>query len=222
MGLAFAAVVPTLSRYHTRVGPIPPSPPHPRTPQRAPPSKKARTFGLGEFSSSRPPKPQSPPTQGPAGDLPPDLSPASIIRLPYFHCSPIPGNADCSKRDLHNEIYYDLPAFAEDPELRDSMRLVQWYSLEPFMTPRRFFYPRVVIEFYHMMTSRREPNLMTIHFTIDGRPGILWATDIAATFNLLVVLTNSAYYRQWPHPSTRKMVRLLSRDTTAGPILFRR
>ena len=90
------------------------------------------------------------------------------------------------------------------------------------MTPRWFFYPRVVIKFYHTMTSRREPNPIVIHFTINGRPGILRASDIAATFNLPVVLANSADYRQWSHPSTREMVRLLSRDMTAGPILFRR
>ena len=72
------------------------------------------------------------------------------------------------------------------------------------------------------MTSRRQPNPTAIHFAIDGRPGILRAIDIAATFNLPVVLANSADYRQWPHPSTREMVRLLSRDTTVKPILFRR
>ena len=123
---------------------------------------------------------------------------------------------------MHSEVYYDLPAFAEDPELINSMRLVQRYSLEPFMTPRRFFYPRVVMEFYHTMTSRRKPNLTAIHFAINGRPRILLATDIAATFNLPVVLANSIDYRKWPHPSTREMVRLLSRDTTVGSILFRR
>ena len=90
------------------------------------------------------------------------------------------------------------------------------------MTPRLFFYPRVVIEFYHTMTSKREPNPKAIHFTIDGRPRILWATDIAATFNMPMVLANSADYRQWPHPSTREMVSFLSRDTIIGPILFRR
>ena len=102
------------------------------------------------------------------------------------------------------------------------MLLVQRYSLEPFMTPRRFFYPRVVIEFYHMMTSRREPHPTTFHFSIDSRPGILRASDIAATFNFPVVLANSAKYRQWPHPYPREMVRLLSRDITAGSVLFRR
>ena len=90
------------------------------------------------------------------------------------------------------------------------------------MTPRWFFYPRVVLEFYNMITSRREPNSTTIHFTIDGRPGIIWATDIEATFNLSMVLANLADYRQWHHPLTREMVRLLSRDTTVEPILFKR
>ena len=90
------------------------------------------------------------------------------------------------------------------------------------MTPHRFFYPWVVMEFYHTMTSRREPNPTAIHFAIDGRPRILWATDIAAMFNLPMVLPNSTDYRQWPYPSTREMVLLLSRDTTVGSILSKR
>ena len=89
------------------------------------------------------------------------------------------------------------------------------------MTPRQFFYPRVVIEFYHTMTSRREPNPIALHFFIDGRPGILRASDITATFNLPVVLANSVAYRQWPHPSPREMVRILSGDATVGTIMFR-
>ena len=114
---------------------------------------------------------------------------------------------------MHAEIYYDLLAFVEDPELRDAMCLVQRYSLEPFMTPRRFYYLRVVIEFYHTMTSRREPNPTAIHFSIDGQPGILRASDIAAAFHLPVVLANSVDYRQWHHPSTREMVHLLADES---------
>ena len=121
---------------------------------------------------------------------------------------------------MHNETYYDFLAFAL--ELRDSMRLVQRYFLEPFMTPCRFSYPRVVIEFYHTMTSRRVPHSTAIHFFIDGREGTLRAIDIAATFNFPIFLANSADYRLWPHPSPQEMVRMLSRDTRAGSILFRR
>ena len=141
---------------------------------------------------------------------------------PYFHCSPIPRNTDYSERDLHGEVYYDLPAFTDDPELRDSMLLVQRYHLEPFMTPSRYFYPRVVIKFCHTMTSRREANPTALHFSIDGQPGILRASDITAALHLPVVLANASDYRQWPHPSTREMVRLLSMDATVGTILFRR
>ena len=72
------------------------------------------------------------------------------------------------------------------------------------------------------MTSRREANPTTLNFSIDGRPGILWASDITAALHLPVVLANAADYKHWPHPSTREMVRLLSMDTTAGTILFRR
>ena len=96
------------------------------------------------------------------------------------------------------------------------------YSLEPFMTPRMFFYPRVIIEFYHTMTSRRDPNPTTIHFSINGSEGTLRATDIATIFNLPVVLSNFAEFRQWSHPSHREMARLLSRDAAIGSILLRR
>ena len=111
------AVTPAPRRYHTRVGPTPPSLPHPRPSRRAPPFKRARTSGLGESSSSRPEKPQSLPHQGPAGAPPLDLSPASIIWRPLFHCNPIPRNVDCRERDLHAEVHYDLLSFFEDPEL---------------------------------------------------------------------------------------------------------
>ena len=113
-------------------------------------------------------------------------------------------------------------SFSTDPEFQDSMLLMQRYSLEPFMTPHRFFYPWVVIEFYHTMTSRRVPHPTALHFSIDGRPGILKASEIAVTFNFPVVLANSVDYRQWPHPLPREMDRLLSGDITAESVLFRR
>ena len=90
------------------------------------------------------------------------------------------------------------------------------------MTPHRFFYPRVVMEFYHAMTSRRVPNPTAIHVSIDGREGTLRAADIAATFNFPIVLANSIDYRLWPHPSPQEMVHILSRDASVGSILFRR
>ena len=102
------------------------------------------------------------------------------------------------------------------------MLLGQRYHLEPFKTPRRCFYPWVVIEFYHTMTSRRKAYPTALYFSIDDQPGIPWASDITVALQLQVVLANAVDYRQWPHPSTREMVRLLSMDTTTGTILFRR
>ena len=99
---ASVAATPALRRYHTRVSPVPPSPPHPKPSRRAPPSKRARTSSQWEPSSFRPQEPQSPANQGRAGALPLDLSPALITRRPYFYCSPISRNTDCSARDLHS------------------------------------------------------------------------------------------------------------------------
>ena len=90
------------------------------------------------------------------------------------------------------------------------------------MVPRQYYYPRVVTEFYHTMTSRREANPTALHFSIDGKPGILRASDITAALHLPVVLANTVGYRLWPHPSTREMVRLLSMDATGGSVLYRR
>ena len=101
------------------------------------------------------------------------------------------------------------------------MLLIQRYHLDPFMVPRQYYYPRVITEFYHTMTSRREANPTTLYFSIDGRLGILRASDITSDLHLLVVLTNEAGYRQWPHPSTREMVRLPSMDATGGSVLFK-
>ena len=129
---------------------------HPRPPRRAPPSKRARTSSPKESSCSRLEPIQPPDAQDPAPSSP-QLSPASRIRRPLFSCDPIPENVNCHAKDFHGESYYDIPALAADPRFRDSMRLVQRYSLLSFMTPRQFFYPRVVLEFYHTMTSRECP-----------------------------------------------------------------
>ena len=197
---------PPSRRYQTRVGPRPPSPMHPRQRRRAQPSKRARTSGQGESSRSRP-EPSPPPDDQSSS---PQLSPASRIRRPMFNCDPIPGNVNLRARDFHRESYYDIPALIADQQFIDSMLLIQRYSLLPFMTPRQFFYPRVVLEFYHTMTSRGAPSQMEIWFSIDGRPGVLRAADITAALGLPVVLANSTDYRRWPPPSPREMVRSLA------------
>ena len=92
----------------------------------------------------------------------------------------------------------------------------------PFMTPRQFYYPRVVLQFYHSMTSRGAPSPLELRFSIDDRPGVLRAADISAALGMQTVQANAEGYRDWPQPTQREMVRILARDTTAGPVLFRR
>ena len=207
-------------RYQTRMGPRAPSPVPQRRSRRARPSKRARTSGPGESSSSRPQP--SPATSAAEETSSPQLSPASKIRRPLFVRHPIPGNVALHSRDFHVESYYNVPALMADHRFRDSMGLIEHYSLLPFMTPRQFYYPRVVLQFYHSMTSRGAPSPLELRFTIDDRPEALRAAYISAALGLQAVPANSRGYRDWPHPTQREMVRSLARDTTAGPVLFKR
>ena len=102
------------------------------------------------------------------------------------------------------------------------MRLIEHYSMLPFMTLRQFYYPWVVLRFYHSMTSWGAPNPLELWFTIDNRLGVLRAADISVALGLQIPQANSEGYRDWPHPPQREMVRIRAQDTTAGPVLFRR
>ena len=159
--------------------------------KRARPSKRTRTSGPRESSRSWP-EPSPPSTDEGSS---PQLSPASRIRRPMFTSDPIPGNVDLRARDFHGEPFYDVPALTTDPRFRDSMRLITQYSFLPFMTSRQFYYPRVVLEFYHSMTSRGVPSPLELRFSIDGRPGVLRAADITAALCLPVELANFGGYR---------------------------
>ena len=207
-------------RYQTRMGPRAPSPVPQRRSRRARPSKRARTSGPGESSLSRPQP--SPATSAAETTSSPQLLPASRIRRPLFVEHPIPGNVALHSRDFHQESYYDVPALMADPRFRDSMRLIEHYSLLPFMTLRQYYYPRVVLQFYYLMTSRGAAGPLELQFFIDDRPGVLRAVDISAALGLRIPPTNSEGYRDWAHPPQREMVSILARDITAGPVLFRR
>ena len=202
------------------MGPRALSPVPRRRSRRAQPSKRARISGSGESSSSRPQP--SPATSAAETTSSPQLSPASRIRRPLFVGHPIPGNVALHFRDFHQESYYDVPTLMADPRFRDSMRLIEHYSLLPFMRPRQYYYPRVVLQFYHSMTSRGASGLLELQFTIDDRPGVLRAADISPVLGLHIPPANSEGYRAWAHPPQREMVRILVRDITAGPVLFRR
>ena len=198
-------------RYQTRMGPRAPSPVPQRRSRRARPSKRARTSGPGESSSSRPQSSLSTPSAEETSS--PHLSPASRIRRPLFVGTPIPGNVGLHARDFHRESFYDVPALTADPQFRDSMRLITHYSLLTFMIPRQF---------YHSMTSKGAPSPLELRFSIDDRSTVLRAADISAALGLEAEQANSGGYRDWLQPTQREMVRCLARDTTAGPVLFRR
>ena len=201
-------------RYQTRMGPRAPSP----VPQRR--VRRARTSDPGKSSSSRPLP--SPVTSAAEATSSPQLLPASRIRRPLFVENPIPGNARLHRRGFHQESYYDVPALRADPRYRESMRLIEDYSLFPFMTPRQHYYPRVVLQFYHSMTSRGAASPLELQFSIDDRPGVLRAAYISAALGLRIPPANVEGYRAWAHPPHREMVRALAKDTTAGPVFYRR
>ena len=72
------------------------------------------------------------------------------------------------------------------------------------------------------MTSRGAPSPLELRFSIDDRSGVLRAANISVALGLQTVQANAGGYRDWPHPTQREMVRSLARETTTGPILFRR
>ena len=123
-------------RYQTRMGPRAPSPVPQRRVRRARPSKRARTSGPGESSSSRPPP--SLVTSATETTSSQQLSPASRIRRPTYVGHPILRNIALHSRDFHQESFYDVPTLRADPRFRYSMRLIEDYSLLPFMTPRQY------------------------------------------------------------------------------------
>ena len=90
------------------------------------------------------------------------------------------------------------------------------------MTPRQYYYPRVVLQFYHSMTSKGGDSPHELQFSIDDRPGVLRAADISAALGLRIPPRNAEGYRDWAHPPHREMVRALARDTSAGPVFYRR
>ena len=167
------------------MGPRAPSPVPQRRSRRARPFKRAHTSGPGESSSSRPQPSQS--LSVAEATSSPQLSPASRIRRPLFVKHPIPRNVRLHSRDFHGDSYYDVPALTADPRFRDSMRLIEHYSLLSFMTPRQFYYPRMVLQFYQSMTSRGAPSPLELRFNIDDRPGVLRVADISAALGLQTV-----------------------------------
>ncbi|RVW12813.1 hypothetical protein CK203_112238 [Vitis vinifera] len=132
------------------------------------------------------------------------------------------GQLDCRDRSFHSETYFDIEALRQQPELRDSFRLLQRYHMEDLLTPRQFYYPRVVLDFYQSMTTRGLRNPTLIQFTIDGRQGAIGARHIAEALRIPYEPVIQADFREWSSFSQSDMVRILSRGTSTASVLTRR
>ncbi|RVW58421.1 hypothetical protein CK203_109023 [Vitis vinifera] len=114
---------------------------------------------------------------------------------------PIEGNLDCRVRPFHSELCFDIATFRLQPELKDSFRLLQRYHMEHLLTPKDFFYPRVALDFYQSITTNQVWDPIVIHFTIDGRHGILGAQHIAEALHIPYEPACLEDFRAWTHPS---------------------
>ncbi|RVW44154.1 hypothetical protein CK203_089413 [Vitis vinifera] len=118
---------------------------------------------------------------------------------------PIEGNLDCRARPFHSELCFDIAAFRVRPELAQTFNLLRRYHMEHLLTPRDFFYPRVAMDFYQSMTTNQVRDPTLIHFTIDGRHGILGARHIAEALQIPYEPTQFDDFRAWTNPTELEM-----------------
>ncbi|KAL6340764.1 hypothetical protein AAG906_027943 [Vitis piasezkii] len=187
----------------------PPSPSQRRYQTRRPPTTLGKARVSGPVEPSEPSQPQLPTIES--------RIPFGMIPEP-----PIEGNLDCRARPFHSELCFDRETFRHHLELRDSFHLLQRYHLEHLMTPRDFFYPLVALDFYQFMTTHHARDPIVIHFTIDGRHGILGARHIAKALHIPYEPVSPVDYREWAHLSQSDMVCILSGGTSTRSFLLRK
>ncbi|RVW87027.1 hypothetical protein CK203_048340 [Vitis vinifera] len=136
-------------------------------------------------------KSQEPQAPFPEPQIPTEIAPEEVIRRPMLTQPPIEGNLDCRTRPFHSELGFDIATFRLQPELAQSFNLLRRYHMEHLLTPRDFFYPRVAMDFYQSMTTNQVRDPTLIHFTIDGRHGILGARHIAEALQIPMSQPNS-------------------------------
>ncbi|RVW68900.1 hypothetical protein CK203_062954 [Vitis vinifera] len=193
----------------------------------SPPSRPAS--GSRPSRPSRPSQPSQPASEPQSSQPPPSdsqipsgMTPEMIIKRPMLTQPPIEGNLDCRARPFHSELCFDVATFRLQPQLRDSFHLLRRYHMEQLLTPRDFFYPRVAMDFYQSMTTHHVRDPTVIHFTIDGRHGILGARHIAEALRIPYEPARPEDYRVWTNPSPSDIVRILSRGASTGQYLQRK
>nr|CAN80200.1 hypothetical protein VITISV_038542 [Vitis vinifera] len=185
----------------------------------SPPVRRYQTRAKPEEPSSEPQPSQPPPTDS---QIPSGMTPKVLIRRPMLTQPPIEGNLDCRARSFHSELCFDTVTFRLQPELRDSFHLLQRYHMEHLLTPRDFFYSRVAMDFYQSMTTHQVRDPTVIHFTIDGRHGILGARHKAEALRIPYEPASTEDYRVWTQPSQSDIVRILSRGASTNQYLLRK
>ena len=133
----------------------------------------------------------------------------------------IEGNLDCRARSFHSELCFDIAAFRVRPELTQSFNLLRRYHMEHLLTLRDFFYPRVAMDFYQSMTTNQVRDPTLIHFTIDGRHGILGARHIDEALQIPYEPTQFDNFRAWTNLTELEMVRTISRGAANRSHLLR-
>ncbi|XP_034679712.1 gibberellin-regulated protein 14-like [Vitis riparia] len=117
---------PSQLRYPTRRLPTDPVQPTTKAkrPASLPPAKRAKFTGPGE--PSQPPQAQPPQAEPPTkpSQIPVGVLLETIIRHPMIVGPPIEGNLDCRDRSFHSKTWFDINALKQQPELRDSFRLL--------------------------------------------------------------------------------------------------
>ncbi|RVX13493.1 hypothetical protein CK203_020927 [Vitis vinifera] len=78
------------------------------------------------------------------------------------------------------------------------------------------------MDFYQSMTTHHVRDPTVIHFTIDGRHGILGARHIAEALRIPYEPARPEDYRVWTNPSPSDIVRILSRGASTGQYLQRK
>nr|CAN62613.1 hypothetical protein VITISV_006462 [Vitis vinifera] len=172
-------------------------------------------------SPAPPVEPEKPQPPLPEPQIPSEISPEAVIRRPMLTQPPIEGNLDCKSRPFHSELCFDTTTFQLRPELAQSFHLLRRYHMERLLTPRDFFYPRVAMDFYQSMTTNQVRDPTLIHFTIDGRHGILGARHIAEALQIPYEPTHFEDFRVWTSPTELEMVHILSRGASTRPHLLR-
>ncbi|RVW77146.1 hypothetical protein CK203_054247 [Vitis vinifera] len=92
--------------------------------------------------------------------------------------------------------------------------------MEDLLTPRQFYYPRVVLDFYQSMTTRGLRNPTLIQFTIDGRQGAIGARHIAEALRIPYEPVIQADFREWSSFSQSDMSPVLRGAAIARGLLL--